>query len=159
MPPTVGDAKTRACIHCCFIAATIAAADASLWLACYGGPIDRPIADRKASMSSRPITAAASRNTCLRSHQRTVLPHTSAALARAWRYITKSAIFAARVSVIRSSIVGRSFGQIGMAILAFGTGNLAANSSRRARRARSLHTPARPAPLHRRAKLPVPKGY
>src|SRR5262245_17304791 len=46
-----------------------AAAAASLCLACQGGPIDRPIACRKASMSSWPSAAPASRNTCSRSYQ------------------------------------------------------------------------------------------
>jgi hypothetical protein len=41
--------------------ATIAAAAASLCLACHGGPIDRPIAFRNALRSSRPSAAAASR--------------------------------------------------------------------------------------------------
>ena len=71
----------------CPVAARAAAA-ASLCLACQGGPIDRPIAERKARTSSRPSTAAASRNTRSRSYQCTDQPRASAAveaLARAAR--------------------------------------------------------------------------
>src|SRR5579864_6184456 len=124
-------------IHCCSISAASAAAAASLCVACHGGPIDRPIADRKELMSWGPITAAASRNTRSRSYQCTDQPRSSAALARAWRYMTESATFAARVSAIRSSVVGGSLGHTRMAMLAIGTGSAATSSSRLSRAPRS----------------------
>src|SRR5215469_11955556 len=90
------------------VPATRAAAAASLCFACQGGPTDRPIVCRKASIFLPPSAAVASRNTCSRSYQYTDQPRASAAVAKASLYITESATFAARVSTIRSSVVGGS---------------------------------------------------
>src|SRR5262249_29624102 len=112
-----------------------------LILASHGGPIDRPIAERNALKSSQRTAAAASRNTCSPSYQCAIQPRASAAPARAWRYITESATFAARVLVIRSSIVGGRLEHTRMAMLAIGVVRVAASSSRlaRAKSGRYLH--------------------
>jgi hypothetical protein len=88
-------------------------------------------------MSSRPSTVAASRNTRSRSYQYTDHPRASAAVARASRYMTESAMVCARWSAIRSSIVGGSLGHARIAMPATGTGTAAASASRFSRAPRA----------------------
>ena len=123
--------------------AASAAAAASLCRACQGGPIDRPIADSRGSIPSQPSTVAASRNTRSRSYQHTDQPRASAAVARASRYMTESATLCARLSAMRSAVVGGSSGQTRIAILAIGMGTAAASASRLSRAPRAADSRTR----------------
>src|SRR5260221_4976723 len=117
----------------CRPVAARAAAAASLWMACQGGPINRPMAFRNASTSSMPSAAAPSRSTRSPSYPYTDQPRASATAARAWRYMTESATVCARLSLIRSSIVRGRSGHARMAMLAIGTSTAAASASRLSR--------------------------
>ena len=102
-------------------------------------------------MSWRPSASAASRNTRSRSYQCTDQPRASAAVARASRYITESAMVCARLSAIRSSIVGGSSGQARIAMLVIGTGTA---SSQRVESAHTRRAPQTRARARRAPQLP-----
>src|SRR5256885_1138257 len=77
------------------LAATSAAAIASLWSLFQGGPIAFLNLTKCASMSATRSTSLAASNTFFASYQWTAQPRASAAAASALRYITQSATFCA----------------------------------------------------------------